>query len=112
VIEQPLALAVDIGGDLLSQVRGAAIQLIVLAVVGIFSTVSAVFCWLVRRDLSRAAQEEAKRGLAHAALAERFEDHVRRSGNETKDIEYRLGILATQCQRVIPEVTIPEWPSR
>jgi|HubBroStandDraft_2_1064218.scaffolds.fasta_scaffold1052536_1 hypothetical protein len=71
-----------------------------------------VIWWFIRRDLDRSAQDEAAKGLAHAALREEFTAHVRRSGMEIKDVQYKMGIMASQVQRVIPEVDIPEWPDR
>jgi len=101
---------------ILQQFGGEVIHFTLLALVGGISSTSAVIAWLVRRDISRSEKEnerrETERGLKLAELGERFDDHVRRSGSETKDIQYRMGIMATQVKRVIPEVTIPEWPSR
>lgn len=105
------------------QLRGEIIRLVVIGVVGGVSTAGAIIGWLIRRDLRRSDAENAEykkqcdkdaaaRGLEFAAHVERFNDHVRRAGLETKDIQYRIGIMATQIKQRIPEVTVPEWPSR
>jgi hypothetical protein len=93
---------------------GELFHLALLAIVGGISTAAAIIGWFIRRDLKRSEDKDAERGLAITALTERFEDHVRRSGLETKDIQYRMGIMATQLRREIPEanISIPEWPSR
>ena len=55
---------------------------------------------------------ETKRDLAVAVLDEKLDKHIKLSGLEIKDTQYKVGILAAQVKRVIPEVGIPEWPTR
>src|SRR5258706_6562572 len=109
--------------DILGQLRGDFIRLALLGIAGGVSPAATVIGWLIRRDIRRShaevvehsrvlAKEYAAQGLEVATLTERLDDHVRRSGLEIKDIQYRVGIMATQVRRDITEVDIPEWPSR
>jgi hypothetical protein len=109
--------------DAVNELRNEAIHLAFLAFVGGVGLVTTVIGWFIRRDIrmAEAARDEqrratekadAERGLKHTALEERFNDHVRRTGFELNDVKYRVGIMATEIKATIPEVTIPEWPSR
>jgi hypothetical protein len=98
--------------DALDQLRGEAIHLAFLAFTGGIAAVSGVIAWFIRRDLKLAEVTRTEQGLRYTALEERFADHVRRTGMELVDVKYRMGIMATQIKREIPEVSIPEWPSR
>jgi hypothetical protein len=96
----------------LGTLSGELLHLALLALVGGISTAAAIIGWFVRRDLKRTETKDAERGLAITALREEFTEHVRRSGWEVKDIQYRMGIMATQVKQHCAEVSIPEWPSR
>jgi hypothetical protein len=109
--------------DAAPQLSGIVIQLAILAVVSGFGTAAAVIGWFIRRDIKLAETARAEhlrlaesarieQGLKYASLEQKFEEHVRRTGFETKDIQYRMGIMATQVKHEIPAVDIPEWPSR
>lgn len=98
--------------DALSELRNEAIHLAFLAFIGGVGLVTTVIGWFIRRDIKLAEAAQAEQGLKYAALEEQFNDHVRRTGFELNDVKYRVGILATEVKPTIPEVTVPEWPSR
>lgn len=109
--------------DTLGQLRVEIIRLVFLGVAGGVSLIAAIIGFLVRRDLKRSAtaeeafrnkcaEENAERGLKLESLIEEYRTHVTHSGSEIKTIQYRVGIMATEIKQRIPEVTIPEWPSR
>lgn len=83
-----------------------------LALLGGITISRGIISWLGKRELAAFEKAKAAQDLAHSVLREQFEAHVRRSGMEIKDVQYKMGIMASQVQRVIPEVDIPEWPDR
>lgn len=84
-----------------------------LLVMGIgINAASIVIWWFIRSSISRAALEKAARDLAQTVLREQFESHVHRCGSEVKELQYRVGIMATQIENGGIKITIPEWKDR
>lgn len=98
--------------DIGNQLRSESLHFAFLAVMGGVSFATAIIGWLIRRDIRRSEKDAAERGLAFAVLQESFDDHKRRSGLEISDLKQRVGILAAQVKHDIPEVEIPQWPTR
>jgi hypothetical protein len=77
----------------------------------LFSLLSGSLLFLLKRRYIHEDRVEAARNLKIEAIREGLEAHKHRSGLQTNNIQYRMGIMAAQIQRVIPEVDIPDWPS-
>jgi hypothetical protein len=98
--------------DIWGQLRMEGVHVVLVALEYGALGLGTILWFYYRRYLKNCDTDEAARNLKIAAVDERLSSHVERSGMEIQDIHLRMAVMAAQIKHVIPDVSIPEWPSR